>query len=216
MSSRFSHRLAIGMACVLIVIVAGLALAWTAIPPNRTPKAEVSCLAPSENPDQPAQARAYAEVEFVYEIKNCGSVPLRGVRPNMACQCNISRPAPAEIAPGKAGVFAITLRAPLAGTAQRRVEVTCEGLTTPLTVLEPSIHVPVEPPLFLAKYGGTSLAFVEGENAGGREVVFQTVERSGTESWIQNIEVDPADLVQTSVKNVIERSLEDPDFVQRT
>lgn len=216
MTSARNRRNAVLCAIVLLIVILGNVWTWWAYSDSRKPCVEVVAVSPPRASEGPVEADAYSNVEFVYQIRNCGTAPLCGVRAEGACQCSLTRVLPERIESGQVGIIGIKTRAPAAGTAGRKMEVYCDSASMPLAVLEPQIRVRKPVPSFYQRLEDISLTFVEGEGSISRETVFSTIEKRDTAPWLENLEVAPPGVLAVSLSNVVNQPLDDVNLTKRS
>lgn len=171
-------------------------------------------IAPDPQAGEVLQVKLYAPVEFIYELRNTGAAPLHGLSTKM-CGCQVTQRPAQKLAPGGTTRLGLKIKASSYGRFETAVPIVADGYEEPLIVLRLAVQVPVDPPVLRQLPGPAQLTFIRG-NEDRRILRVQTIERSGTQPWIEGAEISPSGFVAAVVEPVQERAYLDPGLCIRT
>ncbi|NQT12100.1 MAG: hypothetical protein HQ582_05100, partial [Planctomycetes bacterium] len=182
--------------------------------PSDGPKLTATRIAPPPEVGEIVDAPRFETVEFFYELHNEGTEPIRGLKLDLACRCQLKEPPPEEILPGETARVGFSIRAPDMGVIRRPVELIATETGKPVLQLEVAVRVKLDPPALVATPKPTLVTFVEGDET-SRELVVETIEERDSEPWIEAMEIRPEHVAEVKSMQLDERPQLDSSLVRR-
>jgi hypothetical protein len=88
-------------------------------------------------------------VTYTYEIKNPGTLPLKGLTISGGCRCQLLSELPELLLPGQACRLSFRVSAPEAGTKEWSLALATSGRPQPLAELSGAVRTTVAPPFWV-------------------------------------------------------------------
>ncbi len=206
---------------VAAAIIAGGVAVWVAgrnpaRPAPRSPKAQLEAtrLSPPPGAGDEVESEPFANVTFVYLLRNTGSQAITGLTMRQDCRCEAVEDPPREIKPGDTARVAFRLPAPNRGTGRRRVEFEWGDPPQLLLTLDVAVRVRFAPPALTSRLEAMRVTFVDGDQS-PRELAFECVETLRSDPWIKGLECEPEGILRVGAPRIDIAPEVDPELVRR-